>query len=82
MATHSSILAWKIPWAFHGNVVGYSPWGRKRVDFATKQRETTGSTEHTAQRATPSSLDEPEWKRTQKRTCMWCNGVTVLQSRN
>ena len=26
MATHSSILAWKIPW------VGYSPWGRKESD--------------------------------------------------
>ena len=23
MATHSTTLAWKIPW------VGYSPWGRK-----------------------------------------------------
>ena len=26
MATHSSILAWRIPWI---EVVGYSPWGRK-----------------------------------------------------
>ena len=25
MASHSSILAWKIPWS----LVGYSPWGRK-----------------------------------------------------
>ena len=25
MATHSSILAWRIPW----NLVGYSPWGHK-----------------------------------------------------
>ena len=33
MATHSSILAWKIPWT----VVGYSPWGHKESD----------STEHT-----------------------------------
>ena len=27
MATHSSILAWKIPWT--EEPVGYSPWGRK-----------------------------------------------------
>ena len=27
MATHSSILAWEIPWT--GSLVGYSPWGRK-----------------------------------------------------
>jgi len=25
MATHSGILAWKIPW------VGYSPWGQKEI---------------------------------------------------
>ena len=29
MATHSSLLAWKIPWTW---VVGYSPWGRKELD--------------------------------------------------
>ena len=28
MATHSSILAWRIPWS----LVGYSPWGRKESD--------------------------------------------------
>ena len=27
MATHSTILAWKIPWT--GILVGYSIWGRK-----------------------------------------------------
>ena len=27
VATHSSILAWKIPWT--EELVGYSPWGRK-----------------------------------------------------
>ena len=32
MATHSSILAWKIPWT--GSLVGYSPWGRKELDTA------------------------------------------------
>ena len=28
MATHSSILAWEIPWS----LAGYSPWGRKESD--------------------------------------------------
>ena len=31
MATHSSILGWKIPWA--EEFVGYSPWGRKESDM-------------------------------------------------
>ena len=37
MATHSSILAWEIPWT--EEPVGYSPCGHKRVgrDLATKQ---------------------------------------------
>ena len=30
MATHSSILAWKIPWM--EEPVGYSPWGCKELD--------------------------------------------------
>ena len=30
MATHSSILAWRIPWT--EELVGYSPWGRKESD--------------------------------------------------
>ena len=34
MATHSSILAWKISWT--EDLVGYSPWGRKESD-ATEQ---------------------------------------------
>ena len=33
MATHSSILAWKIPWTEkHSRLVGYSPWGCKEWD--------------------------------------------------
>ena len=37
-ATHSSILAWKIPWIEEPG--GYSPWGSKRVrhDLVTKQQ--------------------------------------------
>ena len=30
-ATHSSILAWKIPWSVW-SLAGYSPWGRKELD--------------------------------------------------
>ena len=32
MATHSSILAWRIPWT-EGSLGGYSPWGRKELDM-------------------------------------------------
>ena len=37
MATHSSILAWKIPWSLEG----YNPWGSQRVgpDLVTKQQQ-------------------------------------------
>ena len=31
MATHSSILAWKIPWT--EEPVGYSSWGHKELDM-------------------------------------------------
>ena len=30
MATHSSILAWRIPWT--AELMGYSPWGRRESD--------------------------------------------------
>ena len=36
MATHSSILAWKIPWTEKpgtSSMVGCSPWGRKELDM-------------------------------------------------
>ena len=29
-ATHSSILAWRIPWT-ERSLAGYSPWGRKEL---------------------------------------------------
>ena len=43
MATHSSILAWEIPWTEQH--VGYSPWGLKAVrpDLATKTTTTVGT---------------------------------------
>ena len=34
MATHSSILAWRIPWT--ESLVGYSPWGRKESDMTER----------------------------------------------
>ena len=34
MATHSSILAWKIPWT--EELVGYSPWGHKESDMTKR----------------------------------------------
>ena len=34
MATHSSILAWKIPWT--GSLAGYSPWGHKKSDLTER----------------------------------------------
>ena len=30
MATHSSVLAWRIPWTEEPD--GYSPWGRKESE--------------------------------------------------
>ena len=30
MATHTSILAWKVPWT--EELVGCSPWGREKSD--------------------------------------------------
>ena len=38
MATHSSILAWRIP---QRSLVGYSPWGRKELD-TTEHTSRTG----------------------------------------
>ena len=31
VASHSSILAWRIPWTEERSLVGYSPWGLQRV---------------------------------------------------
>ena len=41
MATHSSILAWRIPWTEEPG--GYSPWGHKESD-ATEQLSTEEGT--------------------------------------
>ena len=36
MATHSNILAWRIPWT--EELADYSPWGNKELN-TTKQRD-------------------------------------------
>ena len=40
MVTHSSILAWRIPWTDR-RLTSYSPWGRKRVrhGLVTEQQQ-------------------------------------------
>ena len=43
MATHSSILAWKIPWTEEPG--GLHPWGRKESD--TTERARTHTHTHT-----------------------------------
>ena len=59
MATHSSILAWRIPWT--ENLVGYSPWGCKESD-TTEQLHFT---------STPwkESYDQPRQRTKKQRRC-------------
>ena len=38
MATHASILAWRIPWTEEPGGLGYSPWSSREVD--TTERRT------------------------------------------
>ena len=38
MATHSSILAWRIPWT--GSLAAYSPWSHKELDTTEAQAHT------------------------------------------
>ena len=42
MATHSSILAWRIPWTHEPGGL-YSPWGHKESDTTEQLSTTTGS---------------------------------------
>ena len=42
-ATHSSTLAWRIPWTPQRNLVGYSPRGRRESDM-TEQLNSSRST--------------------------------------
>ena len=45
MATHSSILAWKVPWT--EELVGYSPWGLRALDTTKRARARTHTHTHT-----------------------------------
>ena len=45
MATHSSILAWTIPWT--EELVGYSPWGCKELDMTEQLSTHTHTHTHT-----------------------------------
>ena len=42
VATHSSFLAWKIPWTEEPGL-GYSPWGRKESDTTERLHSLTPS---------------------------------------
>ena len=46
MATHSSILAWKIPWTQEPGGL-YSPWGHKESDTTERLTHTQAKTKHT-----------------------------------
>ena len=68
MATHSSTLAWKIPWM--EDLVGYSSWGRKESDFThslitLKMWGTwwlsSGTLEPDCQRLNPGSVAHQMW---------------------
>ena len=57
MATHCSILAWRIPWT--EELAGYSPWDRKESDM-TKQ--VTYMHTHTKGLNTVKKVQERLWK--------------------
>ena len=38
MATHSSILAWRVPWTEEPGEL-YSPWGRKESDMTERLKK-------------------------------------------
>ena len=44
MATHSSILAWRVPWT--GEPGGYSPWGHSQIQLSQKQHTHTHTVNH------------------------------------
>ena len=49
MATHSSILAWKIPWTEEPGMEGYSPWGHKKSDTTEQLHFTSMECKHRKQ---------------------------------
>jgi len=42
MATHSSILAWEIPWT-ERNPASYNPWGHKELDTTKRLKQQDGN---------------------------------------
>ena len=52
MATHSNILAWRIPWA--EEPVGYSLWGHKELGMAKATKYTAHKTPHFSDTFSPS----------------------------
>ena len=54
MATHSSILAWRIPWT--GSLLGYSPWGHKESGMTERLNTTI---HHTRCSLSACALDIP-----------------------
>ena len=45
MVTHSSILAWKIPW-MEESLAGYSPWDHKESDTTEREYKNTECHKH------------------------------------
>ena len=53
MATHSSILAWRIPWT--EEPAGYSPWGHRESDMAEQLTLSLKGLK-------PGTYEELDWK--------------------
>ena len=69
MATHSSILAWRIPW-IERSLVGYSPQGRKELDM-TEQLHSLSFTLERLGGLTTFTQVELEFKLCDSRACDW-----------
>ena len=54
MATHSSILAWEIPWT--EKPVGYSSWGHKELDMTY---QLNNNNQPTMSRTVPAKENHP-----------------------
>ena len=55
MATHSSILVWKIPWTEEPDRL-YSPWGRKELDTTEQLPKWLSGQESACHSANPGSI--------------------------
>ena len=56
MATHSSILAWEIPWTDEPGM--YSPWGHKEQDMIEHNTTTTKKKQSSKDRSQNQGRDE------------------------